>query len=577
MNDGVQNTYNNFKKKYGDDVIINGVTYRAVIQDSTTDNFIKTIQLSRGILKFGDYVIFHDKSRNIDETYLITAKVAPKVYYDEAELSLCNAVIKFRATLDDVEGSIVSFPTYINQSVISVVETDHLSYSDSNVFCCIGYSLLWKIIDIHPSFRLIINGWGWTVDGIDNITHVINKQQGTITYKLKAELTQSGNDDLINEVAHNEVNPIVTTPHDYTMTITELNKNIENTRTSQISNIVCTQDGVIVEQPKLNYLSSDTNIATCDGYGLITAIGVGSASITVTYKNVSTVIALNIIEYVEVYTLDGVSSVNDRTSQNYKMIDESRIISTREYTFAIDDNTLATIENVNTNNVDIIGKNIEGTMILTATDTLNGLTYTKSINTIFNAHAYTIDISETTASIQVGNTHQLSVVCTDDGDTVTSPIVTYSSDNTAISTCDANGLVTSVSEGSNNITCTYENATDSIAITIIPVPVVKTYKIVASVGTIDREYISHGSKSDFHVVNSDGTAITTGEVFTFTLTQSIRNPSITPETLITLVTIMGSTRLIMTANSSIAGWFNLVATTGDNNVTTKEMRVKIGF
>jgi len=223
---------------------------------------------------------------------------------------------------------------------------------------------------------------------------------------------------------------------------------------------------------------------------------------------------------------------------------------------------------------------------LTVTDNLNtSLKYIKTINTLYNQHTFVVTLSETSASIQQNATHQLIVNCTNDGVAVSSPIVTYTSDNTAISTVDVTtGLVTGVTVGTNNIIVIYMGVTDSIVINITAIPAAPTYKIFVSQGTTDINYINTSSASSgdgatltprtFKVFNLDGTAITDGSIFTFSLGDDSKNSSILASQLITKMdNITGLSVRLNTTLRNVKGWFYLIAT--KNGVETKkELRVK---
>jgi uncharacterized protein YjdB len=114
-----------------------------------------------------------------------------------------------------------------------------------------------------------------------------------------------------------------------------------------------------------------------------------------------------------------------------------------------------------------------GTTTITATSETK--TGTSSI-TVTVAPVATVTVSPTSASLFVGATQQLAVALHDAANNeLTSRAVTWSSDNTAVATVDANGLVTAVSAGGPvTITATSETkiGTSSITVTLVPVATV---------------------------------------------------------------------------------------------------------
>jgi len=88
------------------------------------------------------------------------------------------------------------------------------------------------------------------------------------------------------------------------------------------------------------------------------------------------------------------------------------------------------------------------------------------------ASVASVSVSPSSASIVVSSTRQLTAVVRDaNGTALPDRAVAWSSDNTAVATVDATGLVTAVSAGAATITATSEGKTGSTAITVTLVPV----------------------------------------------------------------------------------------------------------
>ena len=466
----MNNPFISCQKKYGVNIIKNNITYKAIVKDAE-DSLIKTIKVTPNIISYGDYISY----KNND--YLVNTFVIEKGIYDEFEIKLCNNILKYKALIDGAEG-VISIPAIVEKGTISL-DTGQITVIDNELTCVVGYSNIDKVKHITVGFRFILNGTVWEVIGVDNVSSMLKQQEGTIFIQLKSDQMGAG-DDLITGLAYNAVMPVITTPHVYLIQATEQAKTIENTRTSQV-NVVCSTDGVIDNSPTLIYSSLDSNICTVSNTGVINAIGVGSTNIKVTYKGVTTSVAINVIEKIEIYTLIGSDNINEAVAQNYKIIDESGLDSTLEYTFEIDNPSLVTIESFGANYVNIIGTNIEGSIVLTVTNTIDtSKTYTKVINTLFNAHTYTINATETNVSVNKAETHQLTVNCTDNGVVISNPIVNYSSSNEAIATDNASGVVTGVN-GDNCIITVSFLANDGITYS----STINTKVVVASVVTYD--------------------------------------------------------------------------------------------
>lgn len=75
-------------------------------------------------------------------------------------------------------------------------------------------------------------------------------------------------------------------PHTYTISLSESTKALVETDTYQIVATAC-DNNIVVSNPTIIYTSSDTNIATVSSTGVVSCLGIGSATITCTYNNVS--------------------------------------------------------------------------------------------------------------------------------------------------------------------------------------------------------------------------------------------------------------------------------------------------
>jgi len=499
MNDGVKNAYNNYKKKYGVDVTLNKLTtVKALIKDSTTDNFVKEIQMSNSTMKFGDYITTFDKSADRTDTYIVRSKVLPKLYYDESEIRQCNNFLKYKATVDGVAETIVSIPCTVFEGIGSINYGQYFNTKDNTIIVEVGYSLIDYIKPIVLLFRFILNNTPWRVNFIDDATNVDNGQ-GTvyITLTTENELFTS-EDDRVNGIASQVSSigiPVITLPHTYTLGLSSTSMNIENTRTYQIVS-TSTKDDIIVVNPALTYVSNNLSICTVSSTGLVTGITEGSTTINVIYQGITKVMNITIIAKVEIYTLLGATTINETTLQNYKMVDESGADSLLEYTFEVDE-SLVTIESTGTNFINIIGNNIQGSFTITVTNNSN--IYTKFISTLYNSHVYTITPNVSTIEIEQGNTSQIITVCTKDGVEVVSPIVTFTSSDETIATVDNTGLIQSITIGSVSITCLYGDAQSSISVNVIAIPI-KIYHIEGS------DIVDAITPQRYTMVDEDGVA-----------------------------------------------------------------------
>jgi hypothetical protein len=134
-------------------------------------------------------------------------------------------------------------------------------------------------------------------------------------------------------------------------------------------------------------------------------------------------------------------------------------------------------------------------------------------------HSYVVTIlNGADADIQVGNTLQLELECTDNDVVVTSPTVTYSlvTGSTGYISVGITGLVSGIATGSGSVVATYSNATDSININVVASAVTASY-VYSLVGNIQPDNEVKYNQTKTYTANkyySTGTVVT-GSVFTF--------------------------------------------------------------
>jgi uncharacterized protein YjdB len=88
------------------------------------------------------------------------------------------------------------------------------------------------------------------------------------------------------------------------------------------------------------------------------------------------------------------------------------------------------------------------------------------------ARIETVEVTAPAPSVVAGQTMQLSIVIKDDdGNVLSDRAITYSSDNQAVATVSAGGLVTAVAPGSVTITAAAEDKAGRVTLTVTPVPI----------------------------------------------------------------------------------------------------------
>lgn len=111
--------------------------------------------------------------------------------------------------------------------------------------------------------------------------------------------------------------------------------------------VICKENDVVVNNPVVTYLSSDSNVATIDNKGMIICHKIGSITITCTYEGVSATYSLK-VKQEDVYTIecDNVSINNGETFQLIPIVKiNGEIIDNPTITYVVEDSSICTCSN----------------------------------------------------------------------------------------------------------------------------------------------------------------------------------------------------------------------------------------
>src|SRR5690242_563880 len=221
----------------------------------------------------------------------------------------------------------------------------------------------------------------------------------------------------------------------------------------------------------ITWQSSDNTIASVNSSGLVTGVGPGGpVTITATSEGKSGTATVNV-------TLAPVASVTvSPSSANVAITGTVQLTATpkdangnpltgRAISWSSSDNTIATV-----NSSGLVTGVAAGTVTITATS--EGKSGTASI-TVAGAPVATVTVTPASASVQAGQTVQLTATLKDaNGNILTGRVVTWSSNNTSVANVNSSGLVTGVAAGGPvTITATSEGKSGTSAITATAVPV----------------------------------------------------------------------------------------------------------
>src|SRR5213079_104922 len=231
----------------------------------------------------------------------------------------------------------------------------------------------------------------------------------------------------------------------------------------------------------VTWSTSNTSVATVSNSGLVSGVTPGSATIMATSegKSGTSTITVTPVPVASVEVTPATASV--QAGQTVQLTATPKDangapLSGRTVTWSSSNPAVATVSN---------GGLVSGVTprSATITATSEGKSGTSSI-TVTNVPVATVDVTPPSASVQAGQTVQLTATPRDaGGNPLSGRTVTWSSSNTAGATVSNSGLVSGVTQGSATITATSEgkSGTSSISVTNVPVATVDVTPPSASV------------------------------------------------------------------------------------------------
>jgi uncharacterized protein YjdB len=259
----------------------------------------------------------------------------------------------------------------------------------------------------------------------------------------------------------------------------------------------------------VTWKSSKPSVASVSGTGLVTATGVGSAVITATVDGQPGLASVTV-------SLVPVASVNVTptpdtlvTGKAIQLVAQTldsvgHVLTGRAVSWDGSNDNVAIVSSTGR----VVAQGV-GTATITATS--EGQVGTATI-VVIPVPVASVTVAPPTKGLTVGETFTFTATTKDaSGNVLTGRTVTWSSDNTAAATVDANGLATAVAAGTAHIIATSEGQTGSATLTVAPVP-------VATVSVTPQDTtMTAGDAAQFtaQVKDSDGNLLS-GRVVTWT-------------------------------------------------------------
>ena len=219
----------------------------------------------------------------------------------------------------------------------------------------------------------------------------------------------------------------------------------------------------------VTWTSSDETVATVDSNGLVSGVASGSVTITATSEGISGTATITVatvpVETVTVTPGAGtiqVSATIQLTAQTFDV--NGGTLTGRAVTWTSGNSGVATVDASG-----LVTGQSAGVAVITATS--EGKSATATI-TVIPIPVATVNVAPGAATVVAGGTQQYTATTLDsNGNGLTGRSVTWTSDNAAVATVNASGLVTAVGVGTTTIRATSEGITGTATITVTPPPV----------------------------------------------------------------------------------------------------------
>jgi uncharacterized protein YjdB len=353
--------------------------------------------------------------------------------------------------------------------------------------------------------------------------------------------------------------------------------------TSSISGIGNTQQLTATLSPanatnkNVNWSSSDESVVTVNSSGLVSAVGVGSATITATTVDGSftdtaliTVESIVSVNSISVSLASSTIASNSTTQATETVLPAEATI--KEVTWSSSNTSIATVNSsglVTANNT-----GLAGTSVIRATATDGSGVFGEATLTVSPVNVTSVSVTPETATIVgLGNTQQLTATISPNN--ATNKNITWASSDDAIATVNASGLVTSIAAGVVTITVTTEDGsfTDTSTITV-------SYVAVSSI-TLSSNEVTLYTAGTFRTLTLTAT-ISPENASNKTITWSSSNSGVASVSSVGLVTGLSVGSAIITAtsndNNSITATANItVLARTVTNVTIKTNTTKTTF
>ena len=235
--------------------------------------------------------------------------------------------------------------------------------------------------------------------------------------------------------------------------------------TVQLTATVLDQNGQPVARAEVTWSSSDAGVATVSGQGLVTAVGNGSVTITARSGSASASVPVTVMQSAESVVIEPSSatlmSLGETVQLEASVLDQNgQPVAGAEVSWSSSDMAIATVSGEG-----LVTAAGNGSVTITARS--GSASASVPVSVMQSAESVVVEPSSTTL-MAIGETVQLTASVLDgNGQPMKDATVSWSSNDEAVATVSAQGLVTAVSNGSAQITARSGNASVSVSVTVI--------------------------------------------------------------------------------------------------------------
>src|SRR6266699_5897680 len=256
----------------------------------------------------------------------------------------------------------------------------------------------------------------------------------------------------------------VTLPPVASVSVSPASASLLPTQTAQLTATLLDSTGAVLTGRIMTWSSSSTGVATVNGSGLVTALAVGSATITVASEGRSASSSVTVttvpVASVTVSPPSGSLYVGQTVQLTATPRDSAgNPLTGRVVTWSSGSTGVATV-----NGSGLVAGVGAGSATITAAS--GGKTGTSAIP-VQSVSVASVTVSPASASRFVGQTVQLTATPKDSaGNPLTGQTIAWSSDNSTVASVSASGLVTAKAAGSATITAASGGKSGTSAITV---------------------------------------------------------------------------------------------------------------